>query len=114
MASKQVKRTQKKAKGSLHRIPADWLPRSPLEPALIVADSLRMAFAGRATSANDIANVIGIAPHSRHFTDLISSALAYGIVNKEAPNVYSLWKSVVKSLLPPMKERPQREFGKRC
>lgn len=111
MVSKLIKQTQKKAKGPVHRMPAEWLPRLPLEPTLVVAEALRNAFAGKATSANELSSVLGIAPHSRHFTDLISSAVAYGIVNKEATNVYSL-SEIGRKIIAPTYEREAAE-GKR-
>jgi hypothetical protein len=90
MTSKKLKRTKSGAKKAPERVPADWLPRIPLEQALRVADALYSAYAGKATSSEDIAKALGLGARSGHFSYLISSALAYGIVNREKANVYSL------------------------
>jgi hypothetical protein len=90
MTSKKLKQTKGEAKKASERMPAEWLPRLSLEQALRVADTLYNAYAGKAASSVDIAKALGLGARSGHFNYLISSSLAYGIVNKEKPKVYSL------------------------
>lgn len=89
MALKTLGKTRKSTKVQ-QRMPADWLPRHTLEQAKQVAEVLYNVFAGQPTPATSIAKALGVGPKSGQFRQLMSSALAYGIVNKEKANVFAL------------------------
>lgn len=79
------KKTATKAK---ERMPSDWLPYHTLEQARPVAEILYTVYAGQPTPSSQIGKKLGVS--AKGFRQLIQSALAYGIVNKEGPSTFSL------------------------
>jgi len=90
MASKKSKQHKPIVSKIRERIPPDWLPRLTLEHARRVAEVLYNVFAAKPTRSDDIAKALAVGAKSSYFRHLMSSALAYGIVNKEETGVYSL------------------------
>lgn len=80
---KSKKKGTKSNKKTLERLPSDWLPRHTLEEAKRVAAVLYNIFAGQPTNASAIAKALTLSAKSNQFRQLMSSALAYGIITKQ-------------------------------
>jgi hypothetical protein len=105
MPSKKSKSSKSKSsrsgtKKAAERIPAEWLPRLPLEQVLRVADTLYNVYDGKGASTENIAKELGLGARTGHFSYLIASAFAYGIVNREQVNTYSLSETGRKIIAP--------------
>lgn len=92
MSAKKIKKTAApEPPGSgKPRVSAEDLPRKTLDEAVKVAEILHTNFAGQATTWDDIANALGIGVQTNNTKYLFWSALAYGVVNKEGNNSFSL------------------------
>ncbi len=66
------------------------MPRKTLEEAVVVAEKLHQIYAGKAASRDELAKALGSASNSPKTNYLLRSAVAYGIVNDEGSNSYSL------------------------
>lgn len=92
--------TAKKVGRGATRLAADDLPRRTLEEAVRVADCLHSQFAGHPTSWNDLADALKIGRETNSTKYLFWSAAAYGLINKEPSNSYSLAETGRKILSP--------------
>jgi hypothetical protein len=90
------------------RLGAEDLPRKALEEAVRVADCLHSQFAGQVTTWNDLADALAIGRESNPTKYLFWSAAAYGLINKEPSNSYSLAETGRK-ILSPIYEGEDRE-----
>jgi hypothetical protein len=85
---------------SLSRLGAEDLPRKTLEEAVRVGECLHSQFAGRSTAWNDLADALKIGRETNSTKYLFWSAAAYGLINKEPSNSYSLAETGRKILSP--------------
>jgi hypothetical protein len=114
MASKtNTKKATKRTKKVQERIPADWLPRHTLEQVTGVAKLLDEAFAGQPTPLSQLAKSLRMTPQSSQFRQLISSALGYGIVNKERANSLTL-SEIGRKIVAPRLENEAEEGLRRA
>jgi hypothetical protein len=82
------------------RVSGEDLPRKSLEDCVKVAERLHNGFAGKATPWDDLADALKIGRQTNSTKYLFWSAAAYGLVNKEAGNSYSLSETGRKILAP--------------
>jgi hypothetical protein len=114
MASKKAKRKRPASNGGMTgpatkpRVSAEDLPRKTLEEAIKLADAIHSSFAGQATPWNDLANALGIGGQTNATKYLFWSAVAYGVVNKEEGNSFSL-AEIGRKILAPLYEGEDRE-----
>ncbi len=78
------------ASGKRAYVPAETMPRKTLDEVVVVAEKLHQIYAGKSASRNELASALGSAPNSPKTHYLLRSAVAYGIVNDEGKNKYSL------------------------
>jgi hypothetical protein len=94
MATKKrpTARESKPAKSTGKRVyvSAENMPRKTLEEAVLIATKLHEIYAGKAATRDEIAGAIGSNPATPKTHYLLRSAVAYGIVNDDGNNSYSL------------------------
>jgi hypothetical protein len=72
------------------RVAAEDLPRRPLEDCVAVAKKLHDEFAGGTTPWDDLADALGVGRATNSTKYLFWAAVAYGLLNKEPENSFSL------------------------
>ena len=83
----------KPAKGTAGKrvyVSAENMPRKTLEDAILIAKKLHEIYAGKSASRDELARAIGSAANTPKTHYLLRSAVAYGIVNDDGSNNYSL------------------------
>jgi hypothetical protein len=86
----KTKRANKPKQKTPDRVLPDWLPHHDLEQAKPIAEILYNVYAGQSTPSSQIGKLLAGSARGSQLGHLISSAMAYGIINKERGNVFSL------------------------
>lgn len=107
MARKKATKPKKQLKTGPERIPADWLPRHTLDQVKHVARVLHEVSADEPTTLAQLAKMLGMSVKSSQFRQLVSSAQAYGIVNKDRPNVLTLSETGRKIIAPKLENEAE-------
>ncbi len=89
-ASVTEPKSAKSAAGKRIYVSAENMPRKTLEDAILIAKKLHEIYHGKSASRDELASVIGSAANTPKTHYLLRSAVAYGIVNDDGNNVYSL------------------------
>src|SRR5262245_15890880 len=113
MASKKPTKPKKQVKKGQERLPADWLPRHTLEQVKPVAKVLHEVSADQPTNLMQLAKMLGMSVNSSQFRQLITSAQAYGIVNKDKSNLLTL-SEIGRKIIAPKLENEAEEGLRRA
>lgn len=89
-----------KSAGKRVYVSAENMPRKTLEDSILIAKNLHEIYHGKSATRDELATVIGSAANTPKTHYLLRSAVAYGIVNDDGTNVYSLAESGRKIVAP--------------
>jgi hypothetical protein len=93
-------------------VSAENMPRKTLEDAILIANKLHGIYHGKSATRDELASVIGSAANTPKTHYLLRSAVAYGIVNDDGNNVYSLAEPGRKIVAPTYEGEDKEAFIK--
>ena len=97
MAKKSQKASQTQARQT---IGAEALPRRTLRDCVAIAEALHKTYAGKSASWDEISDTLSIGKKTNATKYLFWSAQAYGLINKEVANQYTLSETGRKIVAP--------------